>query len=134
MHPLRQTSFPMGMEPGSSRAASDAGSVTGSFTGSLGGTSTAADGQKKRGRKKKADRDRDDASRVGGDGRSTRVGSLDPDTMSVRDGAGGGGGGGGAAGGGDDAGDDEEEQDVEGELIGGTEGFLDLATEKKNLA
>jgi transcription initiation factor TFIID subunit 11 len=52
--------------------------------------------------------------------------------MSVRDGAGGGAGGAGA--GGDEAGDDEEEQDVEGELIGGTEGFLDLATEKKNLA
>ncbi|CRG87339.1 hypothetical protein PISL3812_04356 [Talaromyces islandicus] len=129
MHPLRQTSFPTGMEPGSSRAASDAGSVTGSFTGSLGGTST-ADGPKKRGRKKKGDKDRDDVSRVGGDGRSTRVGSLDPDTMSVRDGA----GGGGAAGGGDEAGDEEEEQDVEGELLGATEGFLDLATEKKNLA
>lgn len=111
-------------ELGSSRAASDAGSVTGSFTGSLGG-----DGAKKRGRKKKSDRDRDDVSRVGVDGRSTRVGSLDPDSMSVRDGAGGGGGAGG-----DEAGDEDEEQDVEGELLGGTEGFLDLATEKKNLA
>jgi transcription initiation factor TFIID subunit 11 len=50
--------------------------------------------------------------------------------MSVRDGA----GGGGAASGGYEAGDDEEEQDVEGELLGATEGFLDLATEKKNLA
>lgn len=108
------------MEPGSSRAASDAGSVTGSFTGSLGGTST-ADGPKKRGRKKKGDKDRDDVSRVG-----TRVGSMDPDTMSVRDGA--------AAGGGDEAGDEEEDQDVEGELLGATEGFHDIATEKKNLA
>ncbi|KAH8702177.1 hTAFII28-like protein conserved region-domain-containing protein [Talaromyces proteolyticus] len=119
MHPLRQTSFPTGMEPGASRAASDAGSVTGSFTGSLGGS--IADGPRKRGRKKKND--------AGADGRSTRFGSIDPDAASVRDGA-----GGGAGGAVDEAGEEEEEQDVEGELLDGTEGFLDYATEKKNLA
>lgn len=129
----------MGMETESvrSRAPSDAGSVTGSFTGSLGGASSVLDGPKKRGRKKKADKDREDASTRGGagaDGRSTRVGSADIDGASVRGGGGGAGGGAGGAGGNDEAGDEEEEQDIEGELLGGTEGFLDLATEKKNLA
>ncbi|OKL64590.1 hypothetical protein UA08_00366 [Talaromyces atroroseus] len=134
MHPLRQTSFPtgMGMEPESarSRAPSDAGSVTGSFTGSLGGASSVLDGPKKRGRKKKADKDREDASTIrGADGRSTRVGSADVDGASVRGGA-----GGGAGEGNDEAGEEDEEQDMEGDMLGATEGFLDLATEKKNLA
>lgn len=133
MHPLRQTSFPTGMgfefDNPRSRAHSDAGSVTGSFTGSLGGASSVVDGPKKRGRKKKADKEREDASiRGGADGRSTRVGSADIDGSSVRGGASG------AGGGNEEAGDEEEEQDMEGDMLGGTEGFLDLATEKKNLA
>jgi transcription initiation factor TFIID subunit 11 len=121
----------MGMEESArSRAPSDAGSVTGSFTGSLGGASSVLDGPKKRGRKKKADKDREDASTVrGADGRSTRVGSADIDGASVRGGA-----GGGAGGGNDEAGEEDEEQDMEGDMLGATEGFLDLATEKKNLA
>lgn len=135
MHPLRQTSFPNGMgfdfDSSRNRATSDAGSVTGSFTGSLGGASSVVDGPKKRGRKKKADKEREDASMRGGaDGRSTRVGSVDIDGGSVRGGA----GGPGTAGGNEEAGDEEEEQDMEGDMLGGTEGFLDLATEKKNLA
>ncbi|GAM36203.1 transcription factor TFIID complex subunit [Talaromyces pinophilus] len=135
MHPLRQTSFPTGMgfefDSSRSRAPSDAGSVTGSFTGSLGGASSVLDGPKKRGRKKKADKEREDASiRGGADGRSTRVGSVDIDGGSVRGGA----GGAATAGGNEDAGEEEEEQDMEGDMLGGTEGFLDLATEKKNLA
>ncbi|EEA24273.1 hypothetical protein TMatcc_007352 [Talaromyces marneffei ATCC 18224] len=132
MHPLRQTSFPTGIgfefDNTRSRAPSDAGSVTGSFTGSLGGASSVFDGPKKRGRKKKADKEREDASTRGGaDGRSTRVGSADIDGASVRGGAG-------TAGGNEEAGEEEEEQDMEGDMLGGTEGFLDLATEKKNLA
>ncbi|EED17982.1 transcription initiation factor TFIID subunit beta, putative [Talaromyces stipitatus ATCC 10500] len=132
MHPLRQTSFPTGMgleyDNSRSRAPSDAGSVTGSFTGSLGGTSSVFDGPKKRGRKKKADKEREDASIARGgaaDGRSTRVGSADIDGGSVR---------GGAGGGNEEAAEEEEEQDMEGDMLGGTEGFLDVATEKKNLA
>lgn len=123
----------MGFEFDSSRSRvpSDAGSVTGSFTGSLGGASSVLDGPKKRGRKKKADKEREDASiRGGADGRSTRVGSVDIDGGSVRGGA----GGAATAGGNEDAGEEEEEQDMEGDMLGGTEGFLDLATEKKNLA
>jgi transcription initiation factor TFIID subunit 11 len=109
--------------------------VTGSFTGSLGGASSVLDGPKKRGRKKKADKEREDASiRGGADGRSTRVGSVDIsvdiDGGSVRGGA----GGAATAGGNEDAGEEEEEQDMEGDMLGSTEGFLDLATEKKNLA
>jgi transcription initiation factor TFIID subunit 11 len=115
-----------------SRAPSDAGSVTGSLTGSLGGASSVFDGPKKRGRKKKADKEREDASIRGGtDGRSTRVGSVDIDGGSVRGGAG---GAATAGGGNEEAGEEEEEQDMEGDMLGGTEGFLDLATEKKNLA
>jgi transcription initiation factor TFIID subunit 11 len=114
-----------------SRAPSDAGSVTGSFTGSLGGASSVFDGPKKRGRKKKADKEREDSVRGGADGRSTRVGSADIDGGSVRGGAG---GAATAGGGNEEAGEEEEEQDMEGDMLGGTEGFLDLATEKKNLA
>jgi transcription initiation factor TFIID subunit 11 len=133
MHPLRQTSFPAGSDI-DSRAYSDAGSVTGSFTGSLGGASAAtgegifAAGGKKRGRKKKADKEREDAgsARGGLDGRSTRMGSADYDGSSVRGGAAGGAGG-------DDV-DEDEDLDDEGELLGGDEGPTDTEAEKKNLA
>ncbi|OQE22818.1 hypothetical protein PENFLA_c012G02838 [Penicillium flavigenum] len=138
MHPLRQTSFPTGVDAGdrSFAGTSEAGSVTGSFTGSLGGAS--ADGVfsgaargKKRGRKSKVEkereRERDDAlSARGGD--STRFGSVDNEG-SVRGGPSGGGGGGGGA---DDA-DDYDEED-EAELFGQQEGTTDTEAEKKNLA
>ncbi|CAI7605275.1 unnamed protein product [Penicillium glandicola] len=138
MHPLRQTSFPTGIEFGdrSFGGTSDAGSVTGSFTGSLGGAS--ADGifsgaarGKKRGRKSKAEkereRERDDAlSTRAGD--STRFGSVDNEG-SLRGGPSGGGGGGG---GGDDA--DDYDDDDEAELFGQQEGATDTEAEKKNLA
>jgi transcription initiation factor TFIID subunit 11 len=138
MHPLRQTSFPTGVDAGdrSFAGTSEAGSVTGSFTGSLGGAS--ADGVfsgaargKKRGRKSKVEkereRERDDAlSARGGD--STRFGSVDNEG-SVRGGPSGGGGGGGGA---DDA-DDYDEED-EAELFGQQEGATDTEAEKKNLA
>ncbi|KAJ5689333.1 hypothetical protein N7462_003725 [Penicillium macrosclerotiorum] len=134
MHPLRQTSFPTGLDTAdrSFGAASDAGSVTGSFTGSIGGAS--ADGVfagaargKKRGRKSKAEkereREREDAlSSRAGDG---RLGSVDAEG-SVRGGMGGG------AGGGDDVDDDDD--DDEGELLGREEGTTDTEAEKKNLA
>lgn len=131
MHPLRQTSFPNTIDA-DTRTYSDAGSVTGSFTGSLGGTS--ADGVfltkgKKRGRKSKAEkeREREEGSlRAGMD----RLGSVDADGASVRGGAGGGGAGGG---GGEDA-DEDEDFDDEGELLGREEGTTDTEAEKKNMA
>ncbi|KAJ5512445.1 Histone-fold [Penicillium fimorum] len=137
MHPLRQTSFPTGIDVGdrSFGGTSDAGSVTGSFTGSLGGAS--ADGifsgaarGKKRGRKSKAEkereREREDAlSARAGD--STRFGSVDNEG-SVRGGPSGGGGGGGV----DDA--DDYDDDDEAELFGQQEGATDTEAEKKNLA
>jgi transcription initiation factor TFIID subunit 11 len=119
-------------------AASDAGSVTGSFTGSLGGTSVApsegvfaATGGKKRGRKKKADKEREDAASARGgtlDGRSTRMGSIDPDATSVRGGAVAGVGAGG------DYAEEDEDLDDEGELLGREEGPTDREAEKKKLA
>ncbi|KAJ9298656.1 hypothetical protein DTO271G3_3623 [Paecilomyces variotii] len=136
MHPLRQTSFPASAaaDPRAFSATSDAGSVTGSFTGSLGGASVgtgegvfAGAKMKKRGRKSKADkeRERDDAmSARAGTVDGTRTGSVDADGSSVR--AGGGGGG-------DDA-DEDEDFDDEGELLGGDEGPTDTEAEKKNLA
>ena len=136
MHPLRQTSFPTGVDPERSfGGASDAGSVTGSYTGSLGGASadgvfSAAARGKKRGRKSKVEkereRDQDTLSARGGD--STRFGSVDNEG-SVRGGPSGGGGGGG---GGDDGDDDDE--DDEAELFGQQEGATDTEAEKKNLA
>lgn len=131
MHPLRQTSFPSGGD-GDSRAysaTSDAGSVTGSFTGSLGGAS-AATGEgvfatgKKRGRKKKADKEREDAASTRG-GLDTRVGSADIDGSSVR---------GGAGGAGVDEADEDEDLEDEGDLLGGEDGLTDTEAEKKNLA
>ncbi|KAJ5723685.1 hypothetical protein N7488_001720 [Penicillium malachiteum] len=129
MHPLRQTSFPTHLEAPerSFGATSDAGSVTGSYTGSLGGTSAdgvfAAARGKKRGRKSKADkeRERDDAmsTRTGDAG---RFGSADAEG-SVRGGGRGG-----------DEGDDDEDDDDEGELLGREEGATDTEAEKKNLA
>lgn len=134
MHPLRQTSFPTGLDVAdrSFGATSDAGSVTGSFTGSIGGAS--ADGVfagaargKKRGRKSKAEkereREREDAmgSRAG----DARLGSVDAEG-SVRGGMGGGGGGGDGA--------DDDEDDDEDELLGREEGTTDTEAEKKNLA
>lgn len=132
-HPLRQTSFPTHLEPTerSFAGTSDAGSVTGSFTGSLGGTS--ADGVfasargKKRGRKSKADKERergDDAmsTRTGDAG---RFGSAEAEG-SVRGGMGGGRGG--------DEGEYEDDDDDEGELLGREEGATDTEAEKKNLA
>ncbi|KAJ5795000.1 hypothetical protein N7457_001599 [Penicillium paradoxum] len=136
MHPLRQTSFPTGLDAGerSFGGTSDAGSVTGSFTGSLGGTSadgvfSAARG-KKRGRKSKAEkereREREDAlSARAGD--STRFGSVDNEG-SIRGGPSGSGGGAGA-----DDGDDYDDDD-EAELFGQQEGATDTEAEKKNLA
>ncbi|RAL01963.1 transcription initiation factor TFIID subunit 11 family protein [Aspergillus ibericus CBS 121593] len=129
MHPLRQTSFPSTIDA-DTRTYSDAGSVTGSFTGSLGGTS--ADGVfltkgKKRGRKSKAEkeREREEGSlRAGMD----RMGSVDMEGASVRAGTAGGGGGGG-----EDA-DEDEDFDDEGELLGREEGTTDTEAEKKNLA
>ena len=129
MHPLRQTSFPSTIDA-DTRTYSDAGSVTGSFTGSLGGTS--ADGVfltkgKKRGRKSKAEkeREREEGSlRAGMD----RMGSVDMEGASVRAGTTGGGGGGG-----EDA-DEDEDFDDEGELLGREEGTTDTEAEKKNLA
>ncbi|KAL1974735.1 hypothetical protein VTN31DRAFT_4939 [Thermomyces dupontii] len=127
MHPLRQTSFPTGGGGGSSGGdqASDAGSVTGSMAGSLGGVS-AATGEgvfgKKRGRKKKKVDGEDAASTRGGDaldGRSTRVGSADPDV--------------GGAGGGEEA-DEDEDLEEENELFGGDEGPTDMEAEKKDMA
>jgi transcription initiation factor TFIID subunit 11 len=137
MHPLRQTSFPAGVDPAdrSFGGTSDAGSVTGSYTGSLGGASvdgifSAARG-KKRGRKSKAEkereREREDAlSARAGD--STRFGSVDNEG-SVRGGPSGNGGGGAGA---DDA-DDYDDED-EAELFGQQEGATDTEAEKKNLA
>lgn len=138
MHPLRQTSFPTGIDVGdrSFGGTSEAGSVTGSFTGSLGGAS--ADGifsgaarGKKRGRKSKAEkereREREDALSVRA-GDSTRFGSVDNEG-SVRGGPSGGGGGGGGA---DDA--DDYDEDDEAELFGQQEGATDTEAEKKNLA
>ncbi|KAE8144597.1 hTAFII28-like protein conserved region-domain-containing protein [Aspergillus avenaceus] len=122
MHPLRQTSFPTTIDT-ESRAFSDAGSVTGSFTGSLGGTS--ADGvfrNKKRGRKSKAEKEREREDAVRGDMRS----SVDAEG-SVRAGGTGGGGGG-------EDGDDDEDFEDEGELLGREEGATDTEAEKKNLA
>ncbi|KAJ5176806.1 uncharacterized protein N7482_002683 [Penicillium canariense] len=134
MHPLRQTSFPTGLDTAdrSFGVASDAGSVTGSFTGSIGGAS--ADGifagaarGKKRGRKSKAEKEREreqeDAlsSRAG----DARFGSADAEG-SMRGGMGGG------AGGGDDV--DYDDDDDEGELLGREEGTTDTEAEKKNLA
>ncbi|KAH8434612.1 transcription initiation factor TFIID subunit 11 family protein [Aspergillus melleus] len=142
MHPLRQTSFPTTIDADSrafASAASDAGSVTGSFTGSLGGGS--ADGvfsgtkAKKRGRKSKAEKEReqreDAMSARGGAETRSRFGSVDADGQSVRGGQGAGTGGGGA--GGEDADDDEDFED-EGELLGREEGATDTEAEKKNLA
>ncbi|CAG7982945.1 unnamed protein product [Penicillium olsonii] len=134
MHPLRQTSFPNGLEPERSfGGTSDAGSVTGSYTGSLGGAS--ADGVfagaargKKRGRKSKVEKEREreqDALSARG-GESTRFGSVDNEG-SVRGGPSGGGGGGA-----DDAEDDDEED--EAELFGQQDGATDTEAEKKNLA
>ncbi|RAK80401.1 transcription initiation factor TFIID subunit 11 family protein [Aspergillus fijiensis CBS 313.89] len=141
MHPLRQTSFPNTMDLDSpSRAYSDAGSVTGSFTGSLGGTS--ADGVflttkgKKRGRKSKAEKEREQRAEEGSlrAGMMDRMGSVDAEGASVRAGAGGGTGqGGGGGGGGDDA-DEDDDFDDEGELLGREEGTTDTEAEKKNLA
>ncbi|KOC07508.1 transcription initiation factor TFIID subunit beta [Aspergillus flavus AF70] len=124
MHPLRQTSFPTTIDADSRAygAASDAGSVTGSFTGSLGGTS--ADGvfrNKKRGRKSKAEKEREREDVARGEMRS----SVDAEG-SVRAGATGGGGG--------DDGDDDEDFEDEGELLGREEGATDTEAEKKNLA
>ncbi|KAI9037020.1 transcription initiation factor TFIID subunit 11 family protein [Aspergillus affinis] len=144
MHPLRQTSFPTTIDADSrafASAASDAGSVTGSFTGSLGGAS--ADGvfsgtkAKKRGRKSKAEKEReqreDAMSARGGAETRSRFGSVDADGQSVRGGQGTAGGGGGGVGGGEDA-DDDEDFDDEGELLGREEGATDTEAEKKNLA
>ncbi|KAK1141182.1 hypothetical protein N8T08_009349 [Aspergillus melleus] len=141
MHPLRQTSFPTTIDADSrafASAASDAGSVTGSFTGSLGGGS--ADGvfsgtkAKKRGRKSKAEKEReqreDAMSARGGAETRSRFGSVDADGQSVRGGQGAGTGGGA---GGEDADDDEDFED-EGELLGREEGTTDTEAEKKNLA
>jgi transcription initiation factor TFIID subunit 11 len=135
MHPLRQTSFPTGIDPERSfGGTSDAGSVTGSYTGSLGGASadgifSAARG-KKRGRKSKAEKERereqDALSAKAGD--STRFGSADNEG-SVRGGPSGGVGGGGGA----DDGDYDDEED-EAELFGQQEGATDTEAEKKNLA
>ncbi|CAG8411555.1 unnamed protein product [Penicillium salamii] len=135
MHPLRQTSFPNGLDPERSfGGTSDAGSVTGSYTGSLGGAS--ADGVfagaargKKRGRKSKVEKEREreqDALSARG-GESTRFGSVENEG-SVRGGPSGGGGGGGA-----DDGDDDDEDD-EAELFGQQDGATDTEAEKKNLA
>ncbi|PYH78546.1 histone-fold-containing protein [Aspergillus uvarum CBS 121591] len=144
MHPLRQTSFPSTMDPdavASSRAYSDAGSVTGSFTGSLGGTS--ADGVfltakgKKRGRKSKAEKERELRAEEGSlraGMMMDRMGSVDAEGASVRAGGGGGVAGGGGGAGGDDA-DEEDDFDDEGELLGREEGTTtDTEAEKKNLA
>lgn len=129
MHPLRQTSFPTSLDPERSFAGtSDAGSVNGSFTGSLGGTS--ADGVfaargKKRGRKSKAEkeREREDAlsTRTGDAGRH---GSADGEG-SVR---------GGQGGGGNVEEGEEDDDDDEGDLLGRDEGTTDVEAEKKNLA
>lgn len=124
-HPLRQTSFPTTTDPDSRpfSAASD----TGSFTGSLGGTS--ADGvfarAKKRGRKSKAEkeREREDAALVGG--ADNRLGSVDADTASLR---------GAPAGQGAEEEGDDDDLDDEGELLGREEGVTDVEAEKKNLA
>ncbi|RAL06978.1 uncharacterized protein BO97DRAFT_429724, partial [Aspergillus homomorphus CBS 101889] len=143
MHPLRQTSFPNTMDlDSSSRAYSDAGSVTGSFTGSLGGTS--ADGVfltkgKKRGRKSKAEKEREllrEEGNLRAGGMMDRLGSVDADGASVRGGAGGEGSGGPGGGGGGAGGDDDEddEGDDEGELLRREEGTTDTEAEKKNLA
>lgn len=96
--------------------------MTGSFTGSLGGTS--ADGvfrNKKRGRKSKAEKEREREDVARGEMRS----SVDAEG-SVRAGATGGGGG--------DDGDDDEDFEDEGELLGREEGATDTEAEKKNLA
>jgi transcription initiation factor TFIID subunit 11 len=76
---------------------------------------------KKRGRKSKAEKEREKEDAARGDMRS----SVDAEG-SVRAGATGGGGG-------DDADDDEDFED-EGELLGREEGATDTEAEKKNLA
>ncbi|KAF9883939.1 transcription initiation factor TFIID subunit 11 [Aspergillus nanangensis] len=133
MHPLRQTSFPNTIETDSRTfgATSDAGSVTGSFTGSLGGAS--ADGvfsgrSKKRGRKSKAEKEREREDTASVRGNDARLGSVDAEGQSVRAGATGGGGGAG------EDGDDDDDFDDEGELLGREEGATDMEAEKKNLA
>lgn len=136
MHPLRQTSFPAGIDLDRSfGGTSDAGSVTGSYTGSLGGAS--ADGVfagaargKKRGRKSKADkeRERDQDTYSTKAGESVRFESVENEG-SVRGGPAGGGGGGAGV----DDGEDDDEED-EAQLFGQQEGATDTEAEKKNLA
>lgn len=160
MHPLRQTSFPTTssadsgaiFDASASRTFSDAGSVTGSFTGSLGGKSS--DGsrafarQKKRGRRSKADIEREAqmqredtvgsfGGRGGGSLYASRVGSVEGDAYGEADADGSvaRGGGGGARGTGAGADDAEDEEDFdEGELLGAEGGVTDTEAEKKNLA
>lgn len=136
MHPLRQTSFPTGIDLDRSfGGTSDAGSVTGSYTGSIGGAS--ADGVfagaargKKRGRKSKADkeRERDQDTYSSRAGESVRFESVENEG-SVRGGPAGGGGGGAGV----DDGEDDDEED-EAQLFGQQEGATDTEAEKKNLA
>jgi len=112
--------------------ASDAGSVTGSFTGSLGGASVAT-GEGvfagKRSRKRKAEKDKEDvaSARGGALGGSTRPGSVDMDSGSVR-------GGGTTGGPGADDADEDDELDDDAALLGGEDGPTDTEAEKKNLA
>ncbi|KAL3478448.1 hTAFII28-like protein conserved region-domain-containing protein [Aspergillus californicus] len=128
MHPLRQTSFPVGLQHDnrsvgfSAAGASDAGSVTGSFTGSLGGASVDGVFRKKRGRKSKVEKERE----------RERERERDSEDVSVR----GGGGERGGGGGNNEEGDDEDEFDDEGDLLGREEGgtATDTEAEKKNLA
>ncbi|KAJ6185738.1 hypothetical protein N7519_007039 [Penicillium mononematosum] len=132
MHPLRQTSFPTGVDAGDRSFAGTSEAGSGVWAEQVQTEySLVLRGGKKRGRKSKVEkereRERDDAlSARGGD--STRFGSVDNEG-SVRGGPSGGGGGGGGA---DDA-DDYDEED-EAELFGQQEGATDTEAEKKNLA
>lgn len=86
---------------------------------------------KKRGRKSKAEKEREREDAASMRGMETRVGSVDAEG-SVRGGPSGGGGGG--AGGGADDGDDDDDFDDEVELLGREDGATDTEAEKKNLA
>lgn len=123
LHPLRQTSFPVSADTDariytgatSARSEVDGGSVTGSFTGSLTGS---LDGfAASRGRRKRAKKERDDATG------SMRNGTVSgKGASSIKGGAG------------EDEADEEDDDIGDTELMGRDDVAVDAEAEKKNLA